>query len=72
MNVYFTYFCNIAMFIASDNICTKVTSKMLSSNTKTARHTRNCIVQSLEIFLVAHVRDKDCTNYQHTPLCSEV
>ena len=24
------------------------------------------------IFLAAHVRDKDCTSYQQTPLCSEV
>ena len=30
-NVYFTYFCHI--FTVSDNTCTKITSKMLSSNT---------------------------------------
>ena len=38
----------LTFIIVNDNTCTKVTSKMLSSNTKAVRHTCNCIVQSLE------------------------
>ena len=39
------------MFIVSDNTSTKVTCKMLSSDAKAVRHTCNCIVQSLEIYI---------------------
>ena len=58
------------IFTFNDNTCTKVTSKMFSSNTKAVRHTCNCIVLNLEIYihiLAAHAHkrhDMDCTNYQ--------
>ena len=44
-----------------------------TSHNKTIRHTYNILMWlTIYAFLAAHVRDKDCTNYQHTPLCSEV
>ena len=39
--------------------CTKVTYKILQSN--------SCVATNYKFtFLAAHIRDKDCTNYQHT------
>ena len=41
---------SLAIYIpVSDNLCTKVTSKTFSSNTKSVRHTCNCIVYGLEM-----------------------
>ena len=50
----------LTLVIFSDNLCTKVTNKVYSSNTKDVRYTCKFT------FLAAHVMDKDCTNYQHT------
>ena len=36
-NVCFIYFSHIYIFTVSDNLCTKVTNKMFSSNTKGVR-----------------------------------
>ena len=62
----------LSMFIARDNTCTKVICKILSSHNKAIRHTCNSLVWPTITFLAAHVRDKDCINYQHTPFCGEV
>ena len=46
-NVSFTYFSHTySLFV----MCTKVTNKMFSSNSKGVRHTCNCIAQGLEMY----------------------
>ena len=51
----------------------KITCKIVSSCNKATRHIISCVVNNYKFtFLAAHVRDKDCTNYQCTPLISNV
>ena len=64
----FTYFCHrYLLLVISDSTCTYV------SYLSHIKHTYNSLEQlKIIYFFDAYVRDKDCTNYQHAPLCSEV
>ena len=51
----------IYIFTVSDNTCTKVTSKILKLALLGTHVT--VFAEPINIFLAAHARDKDCTNY---------
>ena len=65
MNVSYAYF----SLLEIANTCTNVTCKMPSSHNKAIRHSYISMADNYKFtFLAAHIKDKDCINYQHTLL----